>query len=1601
MAGNGSVYTSFVENQIVGPQIDFDNDTIKVALLTNAYTFSSAHDFFDDVSAFETSGDGYTAGGETITNIIVDTSALFTTNVFGDATVWAADSGSPFTFQYAVIYKSTGVASTSPLIAIHDFGTDLTNAGTSVTLNWAQDAIVAYVTSSSVGELSDLTDVNTSTPTNRNVLVADGVDWESRALTEADISDLGTYLTDITGESVGNLSDVTLTGPIADNEVLAYDGIGAFINQTAAEAGLAAASHTHAAADVVSGTFANDRISQSSVTQHQAALSITEAQISDLGAYLENVSEDATPQLGGNLDVNGFDIVSATNGNIDIIPNGTGNVNLGNFAFDADQVVGIGTDNYILTYDNATGLISLEAAPATGLQNVVEDTSPQLGGNLDVNGNSIVSVSNGNITLAPDGTGVITASGEIRLEDGSEATPALSFTSQTGSGLYTDIFGNVNVAVGGTQYHSLSSIGYYNYRSDGRIRLNAGATGVGTDRYVQINIPNNLTANRFHKLPSNACSNGLVLVGDGTGTFGDQNSWRQLVKADISDGVGLENIVEDTSPQLGGSLDTNGWDIVGPGINIEASSGNVGLAATGVGGQVTIQSPTDGKITLSTASGGIDETVHMFSSVGGAGFNFDTSQFVDVTQDNYVLTYDNATQLISLEPTLSDLVNDTTPQLGGNLDTNNFTISNPLGSAVDIDDDLTVSGTINTFGQIGLIDGIGSNSFFLSRTAAGLNFLTSNTDGNQYVRLFNSATNKCLKLRLDGAETENASLKFDGAFGTPSAPEFGDMWADSNGLYFRDTTTTHNLKNAAFPIEAPDGTAAAPSYTFASNTDNGIYHIDDVSFPEVQVAIDGAPAVGFRATGVRIHDSQGTIFQNIGATQSGSDWTYIVRIPNNMTEIGQWKFPSNNNFGTTGDPDARVLKSGDGTGGSGDTVWGMITTTEIDSELATIGKVLTADGAGNATWETSPTGLLSVSDDTTPTLGGNLDVNGFDIRATSGDLLLTNQNTNGDVVLEVTGSLTGSTIHLRNSAVGGNGFNFNMDQVVGLSQDNYVLTYDNGTGLISLEAPATGGASQLSELSDVNTSTPTNRNVLVADGVDWESRALVEADISDLGTYLTDIVSDTTPQLGGNLDVQANQITTSTTNGSITIDPNGTGDVILGNYTFDGDQTVGAGQDNYVMTYDNATGKVSLEAAAGGGLANVVEDTTPQLGGNLDVQTFSINTSTVNGGITLTPNGTGNVVLGNYTLDGDQTVGAGQDNYVLTYDNATGLISLEAAAGGSSNNWLTANNGSDFASAPTSTGSNAIALGNAATTSTIADCIAIGTSATATGTTSQALGSQAVASGSRSIALGDQTDATGVASTAVGWRAQSTNTNTIAVGRDASASGSEAIAIGSTAVNNSAASIVIGTTSTSGVGAINTCVIGPYLNTQANDNIVWISPRNATDTGTRFAGGGNFTTIGAAIDSTNSTKDNTVTIGYDCSGGGGGSVTIGATAGTVNNFTDSVAIGYGAVQTRDGQVVIGYNAGVGETPVTSDVGIRIAYANQTSYIEQSVDGEMSLAGTDAQYVLPSYTVVTAPTGNTGGMAYFSDGDAGSPCVGVYDGTSWKRISLGATISTTS
>jgi hypothetical protein len=64
-----------------------------------------------------------------------------------------------------------------------------------------------------------------------------------------------------------------------------------------------------------------------------------------------------------------------------------------------------------------------------GIASVSADTTPQLGGNLNVAGNSIVSVSNGNIVIAPDGSGIVLADKSVQLQSQGELRLADSDSS--------------------------------------------------------------------------------------------------------------------------------------------------------------------------------------------------------------------------------------------------------------------------------------------------------------------------------------------------------------------------------------------------------------------------------------------------------------------------------------------------------------------------------------------------------------------------------------------------------------------------------------------------------------------------------------------------------------------------------------------------------------------------------------------------------------------------------------------------------------------------------------------------------------------------------------------------------------------------------------------------------------------------------------------------------------------------------------------------------------------------------------------------------------------------------------------------------------------
>ena len=80
----------------------------------------------------------------------------------------------------------------------------------------------------------------------------------------------------------------------------------------------------------------------------------------------------------------------------------------------------------------------------TGIDNIVADTTPQLGGNLDVNGNDIVSTSNANIDILPNGTGKVILDGNGSTGGVSISDGLMEMRSGTGSPAQIDFYCETN-----------------------------------------------------------------------------------------------------------------------------------------------------------------------------------------------------------------------------------------------------------------------------------------------------------------------------------------------------------------------------------------------------------------------------------------------------------------------------------------------------------------------------------------------------------------------------------------------------------------------------------------------------------------------------------------------------------------------------------------------------------------------------------------------------------------------------------------------------------------------------------------------------------------------------------------------------------------------------------------------------------------------------------------------------------------------------------------------------------------------------------------------------------------------------------------------------
>lgn len=138
MTVSGSLYAKGML-ALGNKEIDWNDGNVKIALCTSSYTpDQAAHDYFNDITnEVSESGTNYTAGGATLGSPTM-TSALKVATFDGADTSWAS---STITARYAIVYYSTGVAATSPLIGYIDFGANISSTNGTFLITWAGTGI--------------------------------------------------------------------------------------------------------------------------------------------------------------------------------------------------------------------------------------------------------------------------------------------------------------------------------------------------------------------------------------------------------------------------------------------------------------------------------------------------------------------------------------------------------------------------------------------------------------------------------------------------------------------------------------------------------------------------------------------------------------------------------------------------------------------------------------------------------------------------------------------------------------------------------------------------------------------------------------------------------------------------------------------------------------------------------------------------------------------------------------------------------------------------------------------------------------------------------------------------------------------------------------------------------------------------------------------------------------------------------------------------------------------------------------------------------------------------------------------------------------------
>ena len=516
---------------------------------------------------------------------------------------------------------------------------------------------------------------------------------------------------------------------------------------------------------------------------------------------------------------------------------------------------------------------------------------------------------------------------------------------------------------------------------------------------------------------------------------------------------------------------------------------------------------------------------------------------------------DNFTELYGATAEANDIVEDTSPQLGGNLDLNGHSITtarsneniniNPAGTGTielvantNVTGDLAITGNTTVSGRIFLGDGATDVTQVTgvfeadNLTIDGTTITSKVTNGDVTIQGNGTGVVAIPNLKVDGnisvtdneiqTTVSNSDLKL-------SASGTGGVLASA--LRIHGTTLSADDSST---ITLAEGVNITGALTLTGGLASAL-----------SVANGGTGATSLTSNAVLTGTGSSAITAESNLTFDGSTLTLTgsaaldgVTVKDNTVSSNT----SNSNLQLSGNGTGKV-EIMDGITGSFDiTQTGSTTITgQADIDYVTIKDNKITTNASNSVLEISANGSGTVDvQNAMTTLGqtvtgnvaitGRADVDNLRIDANS----ITAQNSNGGITLNPNGT---GTVTINGTFVGiTNTLSANKVETDQIAIEGNEITTANSNANLELSANGSGKVT-ISGLS-YPTSDGTNGQVLTTNG----SGVLT---FTDKTTDTTDVVSDTTPQLGGDLDVNGQKIISARSNEQIILDPNGTGTIEL------------------------------------------------------------------------------------------------------------------------------------------------------------------------------------------------------------------------------------------------------------------------------------------------------------------------------------------------------------------------------------------------------------------------------------------------------------------------